>query len=410
MTVGSATGRTWLMPGVRPVPGRIRTEPEDFRVEEIPAYLPVGTGRHVFFRIRKRGLPTLEAVERIAKGLGCPPRSVGYAGLKDARAVTEQTMSVDGFEPEDVLSLRLEAIEFLWAERHVNKLRIGHLRGNRFTLRVRGIPFGRMGDVERTLAALRRRGLPNRYGPQRFGRAAQGGELGRLLIAGEWRSFLDAYVHQPFPRGMPGVLETVRRLWAREEWAACAERADAVHRQLRGVLRAMAASGGDTEQAVRAVPRRFLQLYVSAYQSLAFNAVLDARGDAFDELLDGDLAWRHANGSVFLVEDLRREAGRLSDRRISPSGPVPGWRMTRPAGEARKVEDRALEEAGVELASFRGTGMGLDQKGARRPLRVPVEDLRHRYDEGVLTLTFELPKGSYATCVLDEFLKDPDLR
>ena len=410
MTIEARGQRTWLMPGVRPVPGRIRSKLEDFQVEEIPSYLPVGTGRHVFFRVRKRGLPTLEAVERIAGALGCPARSVGYAGLKDARAVTEQTMSVEGANPEELLSLDVDAIDVLWAERHVNKLRIGHLRGNRFTLRVRGIPFGRMGDVERTLAALRRRGLPNRYGPQRFGREGQGGELGRLLIAGEWRAFLDAYVDQPFPRGLPGVLETVRKAWASGEWAVCAKRAHSVHRQLRGVLRVMAASRGDAEQAVRAVPRRFLQLYVSAYQSRAFNAVLDARGETYDQLMDGDLAWRHTNGSVFLVQEPLREARRLASQRISPSGPVPGWRMTRPAGDARILEDRTLEEAGVTLLSFRGTGLGLAQKGARRPLRVPVADLRHRYEDGVLTLTFDLPKGSYATCVLEEFLKNPNLR
>ena len=83
-----------------PVPLLIKQQPEDFIVEEIPLYDPSGEGTHVYFRIRKRGIPTPEAVQRIAKHMGVKPADIGVAGLKDSQAITEQTLSLEHCDPE----------------------------------------------------------------------------------------------------------------------------------------------------------------------------------------------------------------------------------------------------------------------------------------------------------------------
>src|SRR5262245_27563306 len=120
--------------------GVLRSSDEDFAVEELPAYAPTGQGDHVFVWIEKRGIPTPAAVDAIAHALGIRGRDVGVAGMKDKRAVTRQWLSLPPpVTPEQALAVRLDGIAVLEAHRHPHKLRTGHLRGNRFVLRVRGV-------------------------------------------------------------------------------------------------------------------------------------------------------------------------------------------------------------------------------------------------------------------------------
>src|SRR5262245_61431504 len=116
------------------VPGlaaAIKRRYEDFQVDEIPAYEASGSGDHVYFRIEKAGLSTMRAVHDISRALGVPSREIGLAGLKDARAVTRQTFSLEHADPDRVAALSIPRIKILSVSRHSNKLRIGHLHGNR---------------------------------------------------------------------------------------------------------------------------------------------------------------------------------------------------------------------------------------------------------------------------------------
>src|SRR5262245_26533896 len=147
--------------------GKIRTVPEDFRVEELPAYPPSGQGEHVFVNFAKTRLTTQQAVERIPSTLGVDVRAAGVADQKDNIAVTSQWASFTGTTPEAARALELPGIRVLDASRHGNKLRTGHLRGNRFELRLRGTT--RADIVSELMAQLSRCGVPNYYGEQRFG-------------------------------------------------------------------------------------------------------------------------------------------------------------------------------------------------------------------------------------------------
>src|SRR5690349_15771326 len=119
--------------------GVIKQRPEDFFVQEIPLYEPSGEGEHVYAEIQKIGMPTFDAVQRIARALGVSTRDVGYAGMKDARAISRQVISIWGTTPEAVMALRIENLSVLWAARHGNKLRLGHLAGNRFAIKIREV-------------------------------------------------------------------------------------------------------------------------------------------------------------------------------------------------------------------------------------------------------------------------------
>lgn len=159
--------------------GRLRTQPEDFIVEEQLGFEPAGTGQHVLLKVRKRDANTQWIARELARACGCPPRDVGYAGLKDRRAVATQWFTVpqSRLSPDEWVSLRSGEYEVLEAHRHSRKLPRGALAGNRFIIRVRGTAVDEASLAGR-LAAVATRGVPNYFGPQRFGKG--GSNLKRM--------------------------------------------------------------------------------------------------------------------------------------------------------------------------------------------------------------------------------------
>lgn len=174
--------------------GVVKRAPRDFVVEEIPLYAPSGEGAHVYVRHRRTGLATREVVVALARLFGVEARDVGYAGQKDKWAVATQTFSLPlaRVEPDEV-ARRIEGEiggDVLEARRHVNKLRRGHLIGNRFTIRLVDV-HPEAGERARAIAAeIARRGLPNAYGPQRYGEDGRNAERGRALLDKPKRGWL----------------------------------------------------------------------------------------------------------------------------------------------------------------------------------------------------------------------------
>src|SRR5438105_8497773 len=117
------------LPGIG---GRIKTIPEDFEVEEIPAYEPSGAGDFLYLWVEKRDMGAEYFARQVAKRLDIPPAEVGTAGLKDRRAVTRQMVSVPAGCADRVESLNGDGIHVLSVNRHSNKLKPGHLHGKRF--------------------------------------------------------------------------------------------------------------------------------------------------------------------------------------------------------------------------------------------------------------------------------------
>ena len=161
--------------------------PETFVVEEIPAYLPAGEGEHAYLWIEKQNLTTLEAVNRLARVLGVDARDVGYAGMKDRRATTRQWLSVLGVDTERAQAVAVEGMRVLAASRHKNKLRVGHLHGNRFEVVLGDLRAGEAETLEARLRELAERGVPNRFGRQRFGVAGDNLAHGLAVLRGERR-------------------------------------------------------------------------------------------------------------------------------------------------------------------------------------------------------------------------------
>jgi tRNA pseudouridine13 synthase len=391
--------------------GTLKGRAEDFFVQEIPLYEPSGSGEHVYCEIQKVGLTTFDAVNRVAHALHVPTGDVGYAGLKDARAVTRQVISVRGTTEEAVMALsgRIPGLTVLWAARHGNKLRLGHLAGNRFAIKVRDVNPTDVVKLKEPLAELQRRGMPNYFGEQRFGRRGDNDLLGAALVRGDDSALLSILLGGPDPDVDEGQDHQARALFDRNDlegaMRAWPRRAGMERRVLARLIKT-----GRPGAAVRAIDERLRRLWVSALQSRLFNDVLALRVGAgtFDRLLDGDLAYKHANGACFLVEDATVEQPRAVAFEISPSGPLFGYRMTLPSGEALRFEQEAFAAAGLTAQDFRSRAIG-KVKGARRPLRVKPTDveLAAGVDEqgGHVTVAFTLPPGSFATVLLRELMK-----
>lgn len=360
----------YLTADIPPIPAAYRSRPADFVVEEIPLYDPCGMGDHLYVWVEKAGISTRQAVRLLAESLGIPPERIGVAGQKDARAVTRQMLSLERVHPDRARAVRIPGLTVLDAARHRTKLRLGSLAGNRFRIRLRGVEAGGEASAHAVLAVLARRGVPNYFGPQRFGRYGDTWELGRALLAGD--------------------LAAARAVTAR--WPGGG----------RG------RGGGPADPSFQGMDRWLMDLGVSAYQGWLFNQVLTARLDRLDRLLAGDLAAIHGSEQVIRVADPAAEQPRADRFAISPTGPMVGHTMPEPAAEAGAIEGRVLAAHGIRPGELPRTGP-VKCVGGRRPLRFrPTEvEVEAGADDGgpFLELRFALPPGCYATALLREIGK-----
>lgn len=334
--------------------GALRSHDDDFVVDEELPYAPSGAGDHVFVRIEKRGLTTPDAVRRLARALGVRDRDVGVAGMKDRHAVTRQWLSLPPpVTPEQALAALGDApagdaaLRVLEAQRHPHKLRTGHVRANRFVLRVRGTEPGADERARLILAALSQPpGAPNWYGEQRFGRDGDNAARGRALVTGE------------------------------------------------------RAPGRD---------RRLDRLMVSALQSELFNRWLAARLDdgLYRTVLAGDVLHKRGGG-MFVCDDPATDQARLAAGEVGVTGPMFGDRMRWPAEATPAFTREAAVLAGEGLAPGSFATVRALAEGTRRDAAIEVRDASVVADGSTLEIAFTLPGGGYATAVMREIMKPPE--
>lgn len=397
------------LPGVG---GVIKTRPEDFFVEEIPLYEPSGSGTHVYAQIEKKGLGTREAIDRIAKALNVQRRDIGTAGLKDAHAVARQWISIEHVAPERVEQIAWPDVRVLKTSRHTNKLKPGHLRGNRFVVRLRQLvlpPEEALATAGKALAILTTRGVPNYFGPQRFGNHRNNHLLGRALARNDAVEFMDQFLGQPNAEVDSATVLKARTLYEEGRYEEALPNWPGQFADHRRALRAIIAGKGKKKRGLFTVDKHLQGLFISAYQSDLFNRVLAARMPDIDKVLLGDMAYKHDNGACFRVEQPDVEQPRCDRFEISPTGPLLGQRTTRLTGPAGEIENPILEAESLG-ESESGHMKRLGARGGRRPLRFQPRNagLTESMDDlgPYLELRFELDAGCYATTLISEITKD----
>lgn len=410
MLIASPNPQKFLTQG-EGIGGIIKSTPEDFLVEEIPLYEPCGKGEHLYLQIEKTSVSHGELMSCLRRHFGVKDLHIGYAGMKDKHAVTSQTVSVHLLDDPPDINIDHKRIKVLWAARHTNKLKRGHLRGNRFVIRIRSVDPLKVTLAKKRLEELQRTGMPNFFGPQRFGYRCNNHLVGAAIVRGDWQAVLDELLGitgTPFP----DYQQELRELYDQGNYKEAAGHWTVANRNELIAIRGLR-DGKSPSNACYAIGKAALSFFVSSLQSAIFNRVLDERIEqgTLQKMMEGDLAFKHDSRSVFKVtaEELVGDvlADRLARFEISPSGPLWGAGMTRTADAVGDAELRALEAAGITFQSLVETSY--DQKGARRALRVPIENTS--VDGGVdeegsyIRLAFDLSRGSYATVLLREIMQ-----
>ena len=413
--------------------GLIKQRVDDFIVEELPAYEPCGSGEHIYIFVQKVGMSTTHLVEVLARHFGVRTGDVGFAGMKDKRAVTRQVISihVPGKNPEDFPTLLHESVQILWADLHTNKLRRGHLAGNRFAIKIRGAPINGVLGAKKSLDKLNATGVPNRAGEQRFGMLGNNHIIGRDLLLGNWREACDELLGPAAGRQQPGAVDpefqkVSRMLYAEGKYADAMFRLSRDADTERLVMRSLA-DGASHEAALRRMSGLQWDFFLTSLQSAVFNNVLDQRlkDGTLGVLAEGDIAFKHDNGACFVVDttaaadETTRE--RLTTLAISPTGPMWGLDMLRSTGATLEREQAALAAMGLceaDFAAYKNREAGVPRgrdalHGTRRALRIPVQypEVEAGSDDfgTFIKCSFELPPGGFATTVLQEVMKSPEV-
>ena len=343
---------TAALPGIG---GVLKAEPADFQVEEQPAYAPSGTGEHLFLWIEKEDVAADALVRHLATALNVRRDDIGTAGLKDRRAVTRQWVSVPAVCEPQLATAETPSIRVLSAVRHTNKLKSGHLRGNRFSILVRlgaatSSPITALAHAQAVVQMLRAFGTPNYYGEQRFGLGGETAALGFALLRGE-----------------------------------------------------------KTARDIPPSKRRFLlRLALSAAQSDLFNRLLADRlsRDELRTVLPGDVLRKTETGGLFVCDDPATDQARLDAGELQVTGPIFGPKMTQPAAQPAAREAAVLAEAELPADAF--TRYAKLTAGTRRPYLIALPDLTVTAQAAGLWFDFTLPSGAYATVVLREIMKPED--
>jgi tRNA pseudouridine13 synthase len=328
--------------------GEIKTKPEYFKVEEIPAYQTTGNGNHLYVNITKRLMTTRKVQKSLAELFNKHPHDVGLAGLKDKYALTSQTFSINlGLYKNEEKSKLVDKIEenlpvtVNWADLHPKKLRRGHLKGNKFDIVITNLDTSIDDAYNRTqkiISILGEKGIPNYYGIQRFGEDLENVRRGYEILF-EGRRINESWLHT------------------------------------------------------------FL---ISSFLSFLCNIYLTERvkNGYFLNLLKGDIAQRYDSGGRFLVEDLKKEQDRYNGGEISFTAPIYGFKMRKAKSCSASLEREIYERYNLSYKIFKQNKI----KGTRRLGRLIPRILSEKKSNGI-NLKFSLPRGAYATIIIREFTK-----
>lgn len=406
--------------------GVMKTTAEDFRVDEVSAYpRPDDEGRFTILRVESQGWEQHELAEAIARALRLPRHSVQWAGTKDRRAVTERLFSYPGAPLEGDLGLpRVRVVE---AYRAREGLKLGDHFGNRFDIRLRELssPVSEVREGYRaTLEALQTSGgIPNFYGPQRFGEVRPiTHEVGRAVVHGDFAAAVEIYL-AAVPATDERPADPARIAYGRDHNAAKALHDFPAEYRFEHTLLEHLARGHTPERAFRALGRELRLLFVHAYQSLLFNRWLSerhARGLGLREVYPGDWVMRvgrdgtaRGEEAVPVEADNLPECSALVSRgQALVAGPLIGYATTTPPGVPAEILATVLNEERLEPAAFKLSGAPeLASRGSWRPVLVPSPLIDIQLEDPPpgeapsARFRFTLPRGAYATVALREFTK-----
>ena len=401
--------------------GTIRNQYEDFYVEEIPEVIPEGEGPNVYVWIEKLGRTTLDVVLDIARDLHISRKRMGFAGMKDKKALTRQWICIANMDSEEQLN-QVKALDgtiyktdFLKVVRGRKKLRMGQLKGNKFRILIRDLDdIEKSADVaEEVLGQLEVTGVPNYFGWQRFGKPRTNTHLvGRALVENDLKKAVGTYI------GNPSEDESEENQLARkaydegnlEESLNLMGKGMRYEKMMIKELIRDSKKGELTDKsymnALHALPKPLQRMFVHAYQSYLFNEAVSNRVEmGINKYVEGDII---IDMEEHIVRDKTPDEFQelIDNFQANPTCPLYGTKVPYAGGKVGEMEENVLKKYDLEKSDFEVPKMPrLGSHGLRRSMRFQVWDTSAvAVDDGVLC-EFSINKGSYATAVLREIMK-----
>lgn len=335
--------------------------PRDFVVQEIPLYDPSGEGEHLMLQVRKKGLSTSEMLKILSSHLGISTKEIGYAGLKDKSALTTQYISIPKSAQAKLDNLEENNIKILSSTLHNNKIRIGHLKGNRFFIRLKKVAKNDIHKISQVLEKIKTYGMPNYFGYQRFGKFGNNYLEGKALLEGKKRirdKKLATFLISSYQSHLFNT-------WLSRRIALSKLVDDFSQKELKEALKLSMLPEIQDYEHLYSQPHPF-------------------------KLLKGELMHHYPFGKLFLLENKDNEAQRFLQKDIVPCGVLCGKKIALPTDDALKYQIAFMDNLVKEI-------------GSHRFCWVFPQELEYRYieEKAHLELSFYLPKGSYATVLLE---------
>ena len=334
----------------------------DFTVEEIPLYEFTDEGEHLVLKVRKKDMTTWEMLDTLSNHVGIRRRDMGYAGLKDKHAMTIQYISVMAIHEEKLKTFRHDKIKILSTVRHNNKIRVGHLKGNRFNIRLKKVLGVQKDKLDSVLKWIKSNGVPNYFGNQRFGTDGNNWIDGKKLLEGSLKMR---------DRKTKEFLMGSYQSYLFNNWLS-------------------------KRMELNLLLEKFTESETEQVMNLPKGALKGTKAQAnFFKIVEGDVMMHYPYGRLFNVEDLEEEAKRFESKDIAPAGLLPGKKIKLAQSTAGLIEAPFVED--------------INLNGARRYAWIQVTEITKKYveEKAHYELSFVLPKGCYATNVLDVLRGEP---
>lgn len=332
---------------------------DDFVVTEIPLYEFSGNGEHLILKIRKKDLSTWDAIKILSDSIGIKNKDIGYAGLKDKNAMTVQNISIPKKFESSLSKLNHPNIKILETTSHNNKIKIGHLKGNNFFIRLKKVIGTQNTQIVSVLEKIKEFGMPNYFGFQRFGIDGDNYEKGEAIIKGELKvkdiklrqMYLNAFQSLNFNNWLSKRIE------------------------------------------INKILESFSPKEISSILNFDINIAKDLKKQPhIFKILPGELMHHYPYGKIFIAQNPEEEAIKFFAKDRVPTGLLLGKKVMMSENLAFEIEKEFQQN--IEL------------DGARRFAWVFPENIETKYNpiDAQFELSFYLPKGSYATVLIEELL------
>lgn len=397
--------------------GKIRKRYEDFYVEEIPEIIPSGEGQNTWIWIEKLGRTTLDVLLDISRDLHISRKRMGFAGMKDKKAITRQWICISNSEIKDIEHLKDEIynVKFLKMTQGQKKLRMGQLIGNKFKILIRDLE-----DLESShktaidvMEQLKITGVANYYGWQRFGKPRTNTHLvGRALVENDLEKTVGQYIGNPSNEESDDV-RLARQAYDDGDIEKSYELMPTGMRYERMMLRELISEAKKRElddrsykKALYSLPKPLQRMFIHAYQSALFNKAVSKRSEmGINKYLEGDIV---IDDEEHLIHD--RGPNELDEMiknfQAHPTAPLYGTKVPLAGSQIGEMEQTILNDEKITLEDFECSKMPkLGSHGLRRAIRFNIWDTSAKLQDDALEVSFSIPKGSYATAVLREIMK-----